>query len=106
MDSLVTKKGKSKENGQQPKIRISTIQMTKQNAPSHAGSLEGRENAISMVPVDIKYDTHESVNNDSLQAVIPGGSSCSSKIKKLKKLSEDVIFKTNFKRAIEDRYSN
>ena len=110
LDSLVAPK--AKENEEQHEIGISTIQLSEQNVPSDGGSIEGGENAIPAVPVVCNSDTHESGNNDSLQAIIPGGSSCNFKIEKpkLPKFSGDVrdyvIFRADFKHAIEDRYSN
>ena len=77
-----------------------------------SGSIEGSENTIPTVPVVISFDTHESVNNDSLQAIISGGSSCNFKIKKPKvpkfsgEIREYVIFRADLKHAVEDRYSN
>ena len=82
LDSLVAPKVKSKEKGEQHEMGISTIQLSEQNVPSNGGSIEGGKNAIPAVPVVIISDTHESVNNDSLQATIPGGSSCNFKIEK------------------------
>ena len=110
LDSLVSPK--AKENGEHHEIGISTIQLSEQNVPSDGGSIEGGENAIPAVPVVSNSDTHENVNNDSLQAIIPGGSSCNFKIEKpkLPKFSGDVrdyvIFRADFKHAIEHRYSS
>ena len=76
------------------------------------GSIERGENTNPTVPVVINSDTHASVNNDSLQSVIPSGTSCNFKIEKpkLPKFSGDVreyvIFKADFKHAIEAKYSN
>ena len=108
LDSLFETKTKLKENGQQREIGTSIIQLSEQNVPSG-------ENSNPKVPVVINSDTHASVNNDSLQSVIPSGSSCSScnfKIEKpkLPKFSGNVrgyvIFKADFKHAIEAKYSN
>ena len=48
--------------------------------------------AVPTVPVVINSDIHESANNDSLQAIVPGGSSCNFRIEKpkLPKFSGDV----------------
>ena len=112
LDSLVKTKTKLKENGQQHEIGTSTIQLSEQNVSSGDGSIESGENANPTVPEVINSDTHASVNNDSLQSVIPSGSSCNFKIEKpkLPKFSGDVreyvIFKADFKHAIEAKYSN
>ena len=112
LDSLVKTKTKLKENGQQNEIGTSTIQLSEQNVSSGDGSIESGENTNPTVPVVINSDTHASVNNDSLQSVIPSGSSCNFKIEKpkLPKFSGDVreyvIFKADFKHAIEAKYSN
>lgn len=107
LDSLVKTKTKFKENGQQHEIGTSTIQLSEQNVSSGDGSIESGENANPTVPVVINSDTHASVNNDSLQSVIPSGSSCNFKIEKPKlPVREYVIFKADFKHAIEAKYSN
>ncbi|XP_068745150.1 uncharacterized protein [Montipora capricornis] len=112
LDSLVKTKTKLKENGQQHEIGTSSIQLSEQNVSSDDGSIESGENTNPTVPVVINSDTHASVNNDSLQSVIPSGISCNFKIEKpmLPKFSGDVreyvIFKADFKHAIEAKYSN
>ena len=112
LDSLVKTKTKLKENGQQHEIGTSTIQLSEQNVSSGDGSVESGENTNPTVPVVINSDTHASINNDSLQSVIPSDSSCNFKIEKpkLPKFSGDVreyvIFKADFKDAIEAKYSN